>query len=55
MSDLGIYFNAYWLKVRYRRADGRHAIGLVRLPPEEMAVKGGLLPTHFVWTARTAA
>jgi HK97 family phage portal protein len=50
VSDLGIYFNAYWLKVRHRGADGRPAIGLVRLPPEQMAVKGGLLPTHFEWT-----
>lgn len=51
VSDLGIYFNAYWLKVRYRGADGRPAIGLVRLPPEEMNVLGGLLPTHFEWTS----
>jgi HK97 family phage portal protein len=50
VSDLGIYFNAYWLKVRYVRA-GRAAIGLVRLPPEEMDVKGGLLPTHYEWTS----
>jgi HK97 family phage portal protein len=48
--DLGIYFRAYWLKVRYVGADGRDAIGLVRLPPEEMTVEGGLLPTAFVWT-----
>jgi len=50
MSDLGIYFEAYWLKVRYRDAEGRSAIGLVRLPPEEMRVNGGLLPSGFVWT-----
>ncbi|MEP7304205.1 MAG: phage portal protein [Acidobacteriota bacterium] len=50
VSDLGIYFNAYWLKVRHRGGDGRPAIGLVRLPPEEMEPKGGLLPTHFDWT-----
>jgi len=47
VSDLGIYFNAYWLKVRHRGADGRPAIGLVRLPPEQMEVKGDLLPSHF--------
>ena len=46
MQDLGIYFNAYWLKVR--REDD--SIGLVRLPPEEMTVRGWLLPTAFVWT-----
>jgi HK97 family phage portal protein len=50
VSDLGIYFNAYWLKVRHLGAGGRPAIGLVRLPPEQMDVKGGLLPTHFEWT-----
>lgn len=50
MSDLGIYYNAYWVKVRYVR-DGRRALGFVRLPPEEMDVKGGLLPTHFTWTS----
>jgi HK97 family phage portal protein len=49
MSDLGIYFEAYWLKVRYREANGRKAIGLVRLPPEEMRVEGGLLPSRYVW------
>jgi HK97 family phage portal protein len=50
MTDLGIYLQAYLLKVRYRGADGRDAIGLVRLPPYEMSVEGGLLPTGFVWT-----
>jgi HK97 family phage portal protein len=46
MLDLAIYFNAYLLKVR--SADG---LGLVRLPPSEMAIEGNLLPTLFVWTA----
>ena len=45
MTDLGIYFRAYWLKVRAGRE-----IGLVRLPPEEVTVEGGLLPSQFVWT-----
>jgi len=49
VADMGIYFNAYWLKVRYVRTDNRPAIGLVRLPPDEMEVKGSLLPTHYVW------
>lgn len=46
MIDLGIYFNAYILKVR--REDG--GIGLVRIPPEQMCVEGWLIPTGFVWT-----
>lgn len=52
VTDLGIYYRGYWLKVRYKAGDGRHAIGLVRLPPDEMAVEGGLLPTQFCWTTR---
>jgi HK97 family phage portal protein len=50
MTDLGIYYRAYWLKVRYVDAEGRDAIGLVRLPPDEMTEEGCLLPTAFVWT-----
>lgn len=50
MTDFGIYFRAYWLKVRYVGGDGRAAIGLVRLPPEEMFDEGGLFPTGFLWT-----
>jgi HK97 family phage portal protein len=50
VGDLGIYFEAYWLKVRHPGEDGRTAIGLVRLPPHEMAVEGGSLPTAFIWT-----
>lgn len=45
VQDLGIYMNAYWLKVR-----GRGRVGLVRLPPDQMRIEGGLLPTRFVWT-----
>lgn len=44
MIDLGIYFNAYWLKVR------TSPMGLVRLPPDQMRVEGVLVPTQFVWT-----
>jgi HK97 family phage portal protein len=51
ITDLGIYFRAYWVKVRYTATDGRSAIGLVRLPPEEMSVDADLLPTKFIWTA----
>lgn len=51
MCDLGVYKNAYWLKVRYvDPVTGVRAIGLVRLPPAQMFVAGGLLPTSFVWT-----
>lgn len=51
IGDLGIYFNAYWVKVRYLDPDtGRKAIGLVRLPPDEVVVEGALMPTDFVWT-----
>lgn len=45
MGDLGIYFNAYWLKVRSGTGD----LGLVRLPPDQMSVEGGLLPSRYVW------
>jgi HK97 family phage portal protein len=50
MTDLGIYLQAYLLKIRHVTAAGRDAIGLVRLPPYEMTVEGGLLPKTFVWT-----
>ena len=53
MGDLGVFFNAFWLKVRHVDASGRHAIGLVGLPPDEMNVPGGLLPTHFEWTVNS--
>lgn len=52
LMDWGIYQRAYWLKVRYVGADRRPAIGFVRLPPEEMTVEGGLLPTAFIWTVQ---
>jgi len=50
VGDLGIYFEAYWAKVRYRGIGGRPAIGLVRLPPQEMNVEGRLMPTQFTWS-----
>jgi HK97 family phage portal protein len=49
MQDLGIYFNAYWLKVR------SDPMTIVRLPPEQMTVLGVLLPTGFVWTTTQGA
>jgi len=42
ISDLGIYFNAYWLKIR-RDA----AFGLLRIPPEYVTPRGGLVPTGY--------
>ena len=43
VSDLGIYFNAFWLKVR--PSSGR--IGLLRVPPQYVSVSGGLVPTGY--------
>jgi HK97 family phage portal protein len=43
MGDLGVYFNAYWLKVR---RDGA-PLGLLRIPPQLVTVSGGLLPTGY--------
>ena len=50
MGDIGVYMEAFWLKVRYDDAAGHPQIGLVSLPPEEMGVEGSLLPTQFCWT-----
>jgi HK97 family phage portal protein len=50
VSDLAIYLNAFWLKLRYRDVDRTTQIGLVRLPPEQMTVSGGILPSLFTWT-----
>jgi HK97 family phage portal protein len=49
-GDLALYHNAYWLKARGTEPDGRPRLGLVRLPPEQMHVRGALLPTMFEWT-----
>ena len=43
VSDMGIYFNAYWLKMP--RGDGR--LALLRVPPDAMTVKGGLTPAAY--------
>lgn len=43
MSDLGIYFDAYWLKVR---TEGELA-GLLRLPPIYVTVSGSLVPNSY--------
>jgi HK97 family phage portal protein len=44
MGDLGVYYNAYWLKVR--RGDG-FPMGLLRIPPQFVKVEGGLMPTNY--------
>jgi HK97 family phage portal protein len=49
IADLGIYFNAYWYKVRTIE-QGRLRVRLVRLPPAEMRVFGGLLPSGYRWS-----
>lgn len=43
LSDLGIYFNAYWLKIRQ---DGILR-GLLRIPPIYINVEGNLVPTKY--------
>lgn len=48
--DWCIYLNAFWLKIRYRDANRKWQLGFLRLPPEQMSVEGGQLPTLYVWT-----
>lgn len=43
MADLGIYFNAYWLKAR---RDG-DVMALLRVPPPLVEVEGGLVATVY--------
>jgi HK97 family phage portal protein len=45
MIDMGIYYSAYWLKLRTTTG-----IGLVRIPPESISPNGWLLPESFTWT-----
>ena len=47
MIDIGIYFNAFWFKLRDGNGD---LAGLVRLPPATVTVEGWLIPSAFVWT-----
>lgn len=42
VSDLGIYFNAYWLKIK---VDDR--MSLLRIPPDLVTPIGGMLIDHF--------
>lgn len=51
MQDMGIYFNAFWLKVRAEDPEThRRRVGLVRIPPEQMEVEGGIFPSAYIWT-----
>lgn len=43
LSDLGIYYNAYWLKLR---SNGQ-VKGLLRLPPQFVQIEGGIAPTLY--------
>ncbi len=42
VADLGIYFNAFWLKIRTGER-----LGLLRIPPTYVDVYGGLVPTRY--------
>jgi HK97 family phage portal protein len=46
MGDLGVYFNAYWLKVRVPDAP----LGLLRIPPQLVTVYGDLVPDRYEMT-----
>jgi HK97 family phage portal protein len=50
MGDLGVFFNGYWVKVRHQDGLGRNAIGLVRIPANEIHAEGGLFKSGFLWT-----
>jgi HK97 family phage portal protein len=43
VGDLGVYFNAYLLKI----AVGGAPAGLLRVPPPQVTVKGNLVPTGY--------
>lgn len=43
MGDLGVYFNAYWLKIRGENGQ----IGLLPIPAMYVNVAGGLVPTKY--------
>ena len=58
MGDLGVYFNAYWLKVKTASTGSASSastgsagaplrMGLLRIPPSYVTVKGGLVPTGY--------
>ena len=50
MADLGIWFNAYWLKVRpltALRSAQDASLALLRIPPNLVTVYGGLVPSSY--------
>src|SRR5262249_29410649 len=51
VADLALYGQAFWLKYR----TPSRPLSLVRLPPAEVIVRGGLLPTTYVWTQPAGA
>lgn len=42
VSDLGVYFNGFWIKAR-----GGENLGLLRVPPPWMLVYGNLMPLRY--------
>lgn len=46
VSDIGIYFNAYWLKIRKAGTVG----ALLRIPPPYIVPQGGLFPVSYQMT-----
>lgn len=46
LGDLGVYQNAYWLKIR----QGGQVAGLLPVPPMWMEVEGGLVPRQYFLT-----
>jgi HK97 family phage portal protein len=44
VTDLGVYGNAYWLKLR-----DQGSYELLRLPPEEVTPRGRLIPLAYEW------
>ena len=42
VADLGVYFNAVWLKVK-----AGDLMGLLRIPPPDVTINGGLVPTSY--------
>lgn len=49
VSDMCIYFNAYWLKIRVAGS----VTGLLRVPPTAVVVEGGLAPKRYMLTLST--
>lgn len=45
VADLGVYFNAFWLKVK-----AGSSMGLLRIPPPDVTAKGGIVPTAYTVT-----